>query len=180
MLSLLHLIQAQTDCFLLHCDCTIDRCCTVVSYSISYHQWRRLTQMHIAFCLHVIRLANTHTDKKDRKAKQNETNYFRKEKRIHEWFNCCCSYWSYYHSFHKWVQFDKSISKLKRHHLHSHTYSYVSFFIWFYILTYLPTDVFESLLDQRKFVNVFFLSMYDLFTYFCMKKNSRRFFEKNQ
>jgi len=38
MLSLLHLIQVQTDCFLLYCDCTIELCCTILSYSVYHHR----------------------------------------------------------------------------------------------------------------------------------------------
>lgn len=49
----------QTDCFLLYCDCTIECYYIVVSYSFSYHQWRRLIKVYIAFfCLRVIRLEN--------------------------------------------------------------------------------------------------------------------------
>ena len=74
MLSLLlHLIQAQTDCFLLHCDCTIERCaCTVVPYSVTHHQWRGLIQVHIVLCLRVIRFKNTLTDKNRLKKKRCE------------------------------------------------------------------------------------------------------------
>jgi hypothetical protein len=68
MLSLLYLTQAQTDFFLLHCDCTIERSNAVVAYSVYHHQLRRLARVRTAFRLCVIRLKNTHTDKKIQKA----------------------------------------------------------------------------------------------------------------
>jgi hypothetical protein len=129
MLSLLHLIQAQTDCFLLHCDCTIERCyTTVVPYSVSHHQWRRLTLVHITFCLRVIRLKNTHTPTRKTKWYKTKSTIFVTRSKCTSDLVALVFHWSYYHSFHKQLQFDKTISKLKGYHLHPYTYSYVAFF----------------------------------------------------
>lgn len=76
MLSLLHLTQARTDCFLLHCDCTIERYSAVVAYSVYHHQRRRLARVRTAFRLCVIRLKNTHTGKKYRRQYKMRPSFF--------------------------------------------------------------------------------------------------------
>jgi hypothetical protein len=70
MLSLLHLIQVQTDCFLLYCDCTIELCCTIVSHSVYHHRWWRLTHVYTAFRLCAIRLKKIYTNKNRRETRQ--------------------------------------------------------------------------------------------------------------
>jgi hypothetical protein len=128
--------------FLLHSDCTIERSNAIVAYSVYYYQLRRLARVRTAFRLCVIRLKNTHTDKKYRRQYKMRPSFFVKRNKFTSDLVVVIFIRLIIILFLYSTTNGKSISKLRRH---------------VFIETYIPFCWFYFIDLPLQFLSTFFL-----------------------